>query len=83
MRSKRSYLSLALAFALFLAFPPTGQAEEDGPKPSCTQRYLLCINEALEGDDNYDGIRELSDEMGSIECAAVWVGCVLRRFRQG
>ena len=66
--------ALALAFLLSL----TGQATAEGP--SCTDAYLLCINEATDGGaDGWD----LSEELGAIECGASWAGCVLRRFRNG
>lgn len=63
---------MALAFPLLLGSPEPARAS------SCTDDYLSCINDVLA-----DGTDGFADELGSIECGAVWAGCVLRRFRSG
>lgn len=65
-----------LALTLVLASPQEGSARG----PDCTDNYLECINEALDGGAATDGA---ADELGSIECAASWAGCVFLRFRRG
>ena len=65
-----------LALSLVFAAPQEGSARG----PACTDSYLECINEALDGGQGTDGA---ADELGSIECAASWAGCVFQRFRRG
>jgi hypothetical protein len=65
-----------LALSLVFGAPQEGSARG----PACTDSYLVCINDALDGGAGLDGA---ADELGSIECAASWAGCVFRRFRVG
>jgi hypothetical protein len=60
---------MALALPLLLGSPEAASAS------SCTDDYLLCINEVLA-----NGTDGPIDELGSIECGAEWAGCVLRKF---
>lgn len=65
-----------LGLSLVFAAPQEGSAWG----PACTDSYLECINDALDGGEDTAGA---ADELGSIECAASWAGCVLKRFRHG
>jgi hypothetical protein len=65
-----------LALSLVFTAPQEGSARG----PVCTDSYLECINEALDGGMGTDGA---ADELGSIECAASWAGCVFQRVRRG
>lgn len=65
-----------LAFSLVFAAPQEGSARG----PACTDSYLECINDAVDGGNGTEGA---ADELGSIECAASWAGCVILRFRRG
>jgi len=73
-----AFSSLALSLGLLLSLPAEGSARVR----SCTSSYLLCLNDALSG-GNTGGAGDFSDELGSVECAAGWAGCVLGRFRRG
>jgi len=73
-----AFSTLAVALGLLLSLPAEGSARG----PSCTTSYLECLNEALDG-GNTGGAGDFSDELGSVECAAGWAGCVLGRFRNG
>lgn len=66
------------ALSLLFAVPDEGSARG----PGCTDSYLECLNGALDG-GMIGGGGDFSDEMGSIECAAGWAGCVMGRFRRG
>lgn len=76
MLQPRRFLSrmapMALAVPLLFGSPESASAS------SCTDDYLGCINEVLS-----NGTDGFIDELGSIECGAIWAGCVLRRFRSG
>lgn len=67
-----------LTLSVLFAAPQEGSARG----PGCTDGYLECLNDALDGGMAAEG-GDLSDELGSIECAAGWAGCVIRRFRGG
>lgn len=75
----RLFLSVPLlALGVLLAAPQEGSARGAG----CTDSYLECLNGALDGGMATES-GDFSDELGSIECAAGWAGCVIRRFRGG
>ena len=73
-----AFSALGLSLGLLLSVPEEGSAR--GPR--CTDSYLECINDALDG-GNTGGFWDFSDELGSVECGAGWAGCVLGRFRDG
>lgn len=64
----RSLMMLALAFALV---PGHARALSE---PDCSEDYYLCLNSALQ----FEGI---ADELGSVECAAEWVGCTVAKLK--
>jgi len=75
---KFAFPILALSLGLLFSLPAEGSARAR----SCTSSYLVCLNHALDG-GNIGDAGDFSDELGSVECAAGWAGCVLNRFRRG
>jgi hypothetical protein len=56
---------------LFPAFPAPVMGFSE---PDCSEDYYLCLNSALQ----FEGI---ADELGSVECAAEWVGCTVAKLK--
>ena len=66
--AKRSIVMFALAFLLA---PGHARALSE---PECSEDYYLCLNSALQ-------MEGIADELGSVECAAEWVGCTVAKLK--
>jgi hypothetical protein len=63
---------IALSLALLAL---AGSAENvSASRAACSEDYLLCLNDAL-------ALEAISEELGSIECAASWIGCTVSKLR--
>ena len=69
-RLTRIRYALLLAFLLMSGVPRLVAAE----KPNCTEDYMLCINDSGQ---LADGFREAGD----VECAAEYIGCIVRKLK--
>jgi hypothetical protein len=70
-RRTRMKSIVLLALILFPAFPAPVMGFSE---PDCSEDYYLCLNSALQ----FEGI---ADELGSVECAAEWVGCTVAKLK--
>jgi hypothetical protein len=62
--------TLSLLFAALVGTP--GAVSASGPE--CSLDYNLCLNSALQMDG-------AAQELGSVECAADWVGCTVGKLK--
>jgi hypothetical protein len=66
---KRSLFILPVAMVL-AAVPSSVQA-------SCTEGYMLCLNEAAGAWDDWGAAHfDIVDDLAYLECGAGWAGCV-------